>query len=445
MKVKVTLPYGYGRAFLNPEKFVRSAPRFNILAYDNDGNRIQDAYPESVQFGPDMYDLLNRILPRIAARRGEDLNYEGKVEVKPRKAKERYAYYGFGNNPLSLGNTENLGIGFIGFGDTPSPKTNKDNFLYSMKLDAPSPHGSNSRSQVLTNILNDSQDFSPLLAPLYNFTDTKYNEADDLEGKGPRPTDHWVPRVDPVTHQMMLKDDGTPMWIPIPLVQDMPIYNFKHPLWEQDPEAAWNLVHDIDSAFDWQKWNKAPSYADYTGLTSVTNKGDIRPRDYLMHNSRMLDRPGYFEDWPELKKNAREHFRDIKGQRSVEGILDAREEAAKEFEKAHQEKLQQAHNERFYRPDDERHTGLGKQGNYYKTLIHRGLQNTDILEQFKGKLDSGDEKAIKKFIMQPGSFSKYNQQSSDEDKLIAILRDYSDSKDKDNTQSNILSGVKEPF
>lgn len=458
MKAVVTLPYGYGRAYSGKDKFVKSAPTFNVEVFGDDGNRIQEAYPSAVQMGPDMYKFLSKIMPALAARRNEDLTYEGKVVVKPRKAKERYAYYGFGHNPLSkFPISENQGVGLIGFGDTPVPNytlnrdlnssANQDSFLYSAKLDAPSPHGSNSRSKVLTNILNDSWDFSPLLAPLYKYTDPEYNEKDDIEGKGPRPTDHWVPRVDPATGKPILKEDGSYSWMPIPLVQDMPIYNLKHPMWSESPEAAWNMINDTKSALDWHHWNKAPSYADYTGATARTDKGDIRPRDYLMTNLKLAKRPGYFEDYADLdlKSNAYSNFLDAKGQRSIEDINEAREQAIKEFEQDKLAEDQQRHNERFYRPDDSRHTGLDKQGKYYKSLIHNGLLNPEVLNQFAGDISHDDEKAVKKFIMRPGSFSKYNQIGDDESKLIAILSDYSKDKKNKDSQQNILSGVKEPF
>ena len=447
MKAVVTLPYGYGRAYSGKDRFVKSAPAFNVEVFGDNGNRIQESYPSIVKMGPDMFKFLSRTMPILAARRGEDLVYKGEVIGRPRKVKDKYAYYGIGNNPLSIGPTMNEGVGFIGFGDTPAPKTHRkdaegyDNFLYSVKLDSPSPNGpSVSKSDVLTNILNDSWDFSPLLAPLYNFTDTEYDEKNDIEGKGPRPTDHWVPRT--------IKEDNGDLketWVPIPLIQDMPIYNMKHPMWREDPEKAWNMINDPESALNWSLWNKSPSFADYTGSTSRTDKGDIRPRDYLIANLRLADRPGYFEDYPELKSNAHSNFLDVKGQRSIEKISEAREQAVKEFEREKQAEEQQKHNERFYRPDDDRHTGLGKQGGYYKILIHKGLHNPDILKQFEGILDSSDEKGAKKFIMQPGSFSKYNQIATDEDKLIAILNDYAKNKQENNTWRNILAGVKEPF
>lgn len=452
MKAVVTLPYGYGRTYSGKDKFVKSSPTFNVEVFGDDGNAIQEAYPTKVKMGPDMYKFLSRTMPALAARRNEDLVYQGKVLSRPRKPTELYAYYGFGNNPLSIGGMENDGVGLIGFGDTVAPKQSfgksydgHDNFLYSVKLDAPSPNGLSSKTSVLTNILNDSWDFSPLLAPLYKFTDKFYDKSKDVDGKGPMPTDHWIPRIDPLTGEVMLKEDGTRRWMPIPLIQDMPIYNMKHPMWAEDPEAAWNMINDPISALDWRKWDKAPSYANYTGLTKQTAKGDDVPRDYFIANSRLADRSGYFEDYPEIKKNAHFNFLDAKGQRSIEKINDARKQAVKEFELENLAERQKAYNERFYKPGDYKHTGLNKQSNNYKRLIHTGLLDPNILEQFAGDISRDDEKDIKKFIMQPGSFSKYNQIGDDEAKLIAILNDYSKDKKSKEKQQNIISGVKEPF
>lgn len=455
MKVKVTLPHGYGRSFLGKNDkgvltFARSMPTFNFEAFDDEGNRLQEAYPSTAKMGPEMYRMLSQILPAIAARHNEGLTYEGKVEQKPRKAKELYAYYGFGDNPLSAyGPIENQGVGLIGFGETPSPKTSfgkdyagHDNFLYSKKLDAPSPLGSNSRSKVLTNILNDSWDFNPLLGPEYEFTDTNYDPDNDPEGKGPIPTDHWVPRKDPVTGELMYKDDGRLKFMPVPLVQNLPIYNLKHPAYEEDENAAWDLVNDIDSAMNWQKWGKTPSYADYTGLTSKTEKGDQRVLDYLLYNSRLADKPGYFENWPGLKSNAHENLLNVKGQRSIEKLNDARNEVIAEMEKEQNEKRAQQFAKTHMSENGRKMSG-GDMQKIYKSMFHHLSQDNPEMFTSRG-LDPSEKNAIVKFAKSQG-FDKYNRLPSDEAKMIVILDDYKKNKDSQLTQSNILSGVREPF
>lgn len=454
MKAVVTLPYGYGRAYYDKDRFAKSAPVFDVSVFSDNGNAVQEPYPYKVKMGPDMYNFLSRVMPALAARKGEDLTYEGVVENRRKYRPGFYAYYGYGNRPEAyLGSNYDTGVGLIGYGDTPSPKrsfgkdySGHDNFLYSVELDSPELNDNESKSKILTNILNDSWDFSPLLAPNYHFTDTKYNAEEDLLGRGPRKTDHWVPRVDKNTGLVVYKEDGvTPQFVPIPLVQDMPIYNLKHPAWGIDPEAAWNMISDPESVMDWRKWDKAPSYADFTGRMARTNKGVIRPRDYLLYNSRIAARDGYFEDYPELKEKAHEKFLDIKGQRSIEKIAEARKEAAKEFARDMKEEQQKLRDEHFFRPDDDKSTGIGKQSNFYKILVHKGLHDPVVLEHYKDSLSADDEKAVKKFVMQPGSFSKYNQYSDDNAKLMAILNDFLKYKEDSNRHSNIISGVKEAF
>lgn len=484
MKVKVTLPKGYGRAYAGADRFEKSIPTFNVMAFDNNGNAVQEPYPTRVKMGPEMYDFLSRIMPRLAARHGEDLNYEGIVEEnRDRKPKHKYIYYGYGNNPFSVGGTDNYPIGPIGYGDEERPKNigtfgyinGKPNYLYSLLADAPSPLGLETKSQVLTNILNDSWDFSPLLAPIYKFKDMEYDPENDPDEKGPRPTDHWVPRFDESGKAMINPETGKPIWMPIPLVQDMPIYNLKYPLWEENPEAAWSLIHDPTSAIDWKTWNKAPSYADYTGMTSRTEGGEIRPRDYLLANSRLAEKPGYFEDYPELKpsyakdkagvyttedkdfsgfkNNAHENLRDVKGQRSVEKINEAHEEESKKFEDAHLKEMQQKafddaknFNKNHLRPED---AMVNRASNKDMKAFYRAVVGKAFFDQNKPLLEvrgiTPEEKNAVYHYAKDQGWEKYNKIPDDETKMIYILDDYAKNKKDREQQDNILAGVKEPF
>lgn len=456
MKVKVTLPGGYGRTFLGKDEVIKSAPTFDVMAYDDNGNRIQEPYPTKVKMGPDMYEFLSYIMPRLAARQGEDLKYEGNVFQKPRKTKAKYAYYGYGTDPDDPGNVHTDGIGLIGYGDTDTPNISKfgyingvPNYKYSRLLDAPSPLGSNTRSQVLTNILNDSWDFSPLFGPLYQYKDMEYDAANDPEEKGPRPTDHWVPRVDPKTGEFMRRDDGSIIFMPIPLVQSLPIYNFKHPKWEENPYEAWDMIKDPKSAMDWRFWNKAPSFADYTGKSSRTDKEEkLRPMDYLLYNMKLAEKPGYFEDFPELKSGAHEGVRDVKGQRSVEKITEARKEAAKQFEKDYQEekdkKAAATFNKTHLRPEDTIKTSNKNMKQFYRALVGKAfLPGNEKLISTRG-ISPEEKNDVIKFAKDQG-FEKYNKIPDSETKMIYILDDYKKSKEGKDTQNNILSGIKEPF
>lgn len=512
MKVKVRLPGDYGRAFAGKDRFVKSEPVFDIEAYDDRGNRVQDPYPAKVRMGPDMYELLSYIMPSLAARRGEDLTYEGKVEQKPRKTKAKYAYYGLGRNPET--GLDNDGIGLIGYGDTDIPNISKfgylngtPNYMYSRLLAAPSPLGSNSRSQVLTNILNDSWDFNPLLGPLYEYTDLDYDEAADLEGKGPKPTDNWVPRVDPVNGGFMRREDGSVVFMPIPLVQNLPIYNLKHPAWREAAVKGWNLVNDPVSYMDWASWGKAPSYADYTGRTSKTDKEEkLRELDYLLYNMKLAETPGYFESYPEFaskfsgdvgthheyddfinqglekfddsneedrkkkqqiiderKKQVAEKIaaarrdalhekvRDIKGQRSVEKIAAAREDATKELEKEHAEKMDKKaaedlknYSKTHLRPEEQIKTSVKNMKNFYRALVGKAfMPDSAKLLETRG-ITPEEKNDVIKFAKNQG-FEKYNKIPDNETKMIYILDDYAKNKQDNDTFSNIVAGVKEPF
>lgn len=436
MKTVVTLPYGYGRAYSGIDRFEKAAPTFNVDIYDDTGNRITDPYPSKVEMGPDMYRFLKRTVPELSARHGENNIFEGKVENIPHKVKELYAYYGFGNNPLSMYNLqENKGVGLIGFGNTETPTqsfgkdaSGHDNFLYARKLDAPSPRGSNSRSAILTNILNDSMDFNPLFAPLYNYKDPEYVASNDPEGKGPRPTDHWVPRIDPNTGAFMLNSEGKPVWMPIPLTQDLPIYNFSHPMWDTDPAKAWELIHDPSSALNWKSWGKAPTFADYTGKTSTTAKGAIRPRDYYLANLKIAGRPGYFEDLnkEDLHQALRQYISDEKIANRNATI----EEDVADYQKEQQElKEKKLARSLITNATGEQHQLIGRKGgmsgvrDVYNGLLRHMYKDPSFETKLNQMgIDKEDKKDILDFIMQHPE--KYNSVQDYGARTLLILDDF---------------------
>lgn len=350
MKVKVHLPYGYGRSVYTKDLhgrpiFARTSPMFDINMYADDGTNVTDAYPHTVRLGPDMYNLMNHIAPNIASRLGEDLQWEGDVDDGRsflKKNKDLYGYFGYGDSPLEMRMMDHAvsipedAVHLIGVGKDPLPKSDfgtdysgRPNFLYSKLLkEDDSDKSSKSKSAILTNILNLSQDFSPLFGPLYPFKDISYNpkaktdveEARKVMQKryrltdeqaaalpidkiaifmskyAPRTTDHYVPKFNP-DGTPVLTEKGEPLFIPIPLVQPTPFYNFKHPMYEKDPQAAWDMMKDYKSAMsNWSSLGSAPSFAEWTGVPSMTAKGVIRPINYNAEYSRKAVKPGYFTE-----------------------------------------------------------------------------------------------------------------------------------------------------
>lgn len=496
MKVNVRLPMGYGRAYNGSKGFVKASPTFEIEAFDDMGNRITDPYPSKVKFGPEMYNLLKKILPGIAASHNEDLHYNGDVEVQKQgrlKQPQKYAYYGLGRNPLT--NTENNGVGLIGYGDTETPAkesgTPISGFLYSMlNKEEPvrTPKGSISRSAVLTNILNDSQDFSPLFAPIYDYTDLSYDprlktdrqlvkeelarrkggnisdflntpqaitsdEINDFISKyNPRITDNFVPRIDPNTGGPMKRPDGRRVFVPIPLVQDMPIYNFNHPMWEKDPEAAWDLVNEQTKDY-WEHWGTSPRYADYTGLTAIDDNYNSKMRDYFETNAKLAGRPGYFEYAPDAKNRGREAFRDSKHNKHADRYVAARKQKAEseqmERDSDRLRKSQEAFAKNHIASEGsdrkDKYKNSLERGQFYNAVVHHifdeGSDSASIAKDLGVTPD--DEKAMKRFAKD--NMMKYNQIDSDDVKRLIILKDFVKSKSEGNTQSNIINGVKEPW
>lgn len=449
MRVKVKLPYGYGRAFFGKDKygkpmFTVSRPRFQILsALKDDGSFLPDSVyiPKSIEMGPEMYQFLN-YMPNVAARENEDLHYDAEVEPRPRKnVDDTYAYYGFGNNPDAIGNTENNGLGLIGYGKTQVPRGSLfDTFVYSKKLDTPSPNGENKKSAVLSNILNNSWDFNPLLGPLYEFTDTSYDPNNDPENKGPKPTDHWVPYIK--DGKFVFRPDGTQVFRPVPLVQSLPIYNFKHPMYKEDADRAWQLVHDVPSALDWSSWGAAPSYADYNGLINTNKKGDPKVLDYLLANSKLAAKEGYFEDWPDIKKDAYQKVRDVKGLRSVEKLKAAREKDIDDLKKEQDKARIILHSKNHMTEDGAKMSREDMKEAYRRMFFLFAKNHPEVLVAHG--VDPSEKNKVAKFVREQG-FGKYNVLPSDDAKMLVILDDYKKHKDEEATQSNILDGVREPF
>jgi len=582
MRVLVTMPSNWGRSYLGKGKFVKSAPVFKIVAFDRNGNRINDRFPSEVPFGPGMYDLLYKHLPSVASNLNEDITYEGYVP-KRTKSKEKYAYYGYGNTPDNGGVKENTqGIGIIGYGDTELPKNMAEfgydyagnpNYKYSELMDV-APNFSDRNSEVLTNILNESRDFSPLLAPLYPYADPTYdprindekiplkermkyardvmakrkgleafdydptsvegNSADGMSvtdagkvfvdpdthglsfpitstalldngegrsagmsnmapkavisGVSPKtagdgktvygkrnnavgrfgefdttvdipdedvvkfmstysasPTDHWVPRIDPVTHELIRDENGRMKKMPVPLTMGMPIYNFNHPMWQRDPEAAWNMIDSFESAMDFDKYGVAPKYADYKGNISATEGGKARVMDYPLAIRKQAETEGYFPEF-DLGSNHNK-LRDVVDARKQEGRKAAREVIADEshketlrerFRKQHEAEARKQAVDKFA-PDDKslKHgdgSGMSRDEirKRYRSLVHNYFRDTDKSELNKLGLDTDEEKAVQQYVTNTANtkakgdsdiLTKYNALPENE-KMAAIVKDY---------------------
>lgn len=132
------------------------------------------------------------------------------------------------------------------------------------------------RSAMLTNILNDSLDFTQLLGPeLRDFVDPK--------GKG-RLTDVNIPR-----RVGLWSPDrrSTPHY-----VRGMyPLYNFKSDMWKDFGPDIYSRLDAI--GFDPSKWGSAESFADFDGYTKLNKAGDAVPLDYL-HQALKHYKRGYY-------------------------------------------------------------------------------------------------------------------------------------------------------
>lgn len=453
MKTVLRLPYGFGRAHMGDGKFTRAEPVFDVRMLDDEGNNVTDAYPSQVRFGPELYRFLRQLVPAIAARRGEDNVFEGIVDRRPSNVKEQYAYYGVGGvNPLT--GTLNPGLGLMGFGDNPHPNgfganagKNMGDVLYVRKANAPSPIPTKDRSGVLTNILNGSQDFNPFFAPVHKFVDPDYDPKNDPEGKGPRPTDVWVPRKDPATGHVMTRPDGSKVWMPVPRTQPLPIYNFSHPKWEEDPEAAWDMVRDAETLRDWKGHGIANASANFEGETRMSKRsGEPFPYDFYENNLKVAATPGYYDDDPGLR-DAYEKLKAYRLGKKWDSVRRAREDDVAGYQDGLREAAEAKKASATVANDEGGETSfMGRNGgtsglrNRYRGVINAMLKSQNFADRLSNMGVTKDDrpKMLDMIMRQP---DKYNKYANDDAKMLVILDDYGKERGDADRRGNIVSGV----
>ena len=488
MIATLTAPGWITRSKYDPEnkKYYDASMGFDISAVDDKGNRIEEL-PKYVDFGPDLYRLLKHTLPAAAARLNEDLKYKGVVPNKPLKPHDLYAYYGYGdagpsenvNEPLSNATSPVVGYHFareqkgprlrlLGYGETPFPVnknafgvdyTGQPNYKYSEKLLRDSPIEHASKSEILTNILNYSNDFSPLFSPLYNFVDTLYNPKNDPQNHGPRPTDQWIPRHDKFGN-IMHKPDGTKMWMPVPRVQNLPFYNFNSPMWEDEDNAKllWDKFQKSFDPTDFDDWGETPVYARYDGMPvgrfdNRTQEFINTPLDYPMFNLKLANDAGYFEFAPELKAKAHEKYRDRKGYKIKLKVDRAQQEQVAKDSAAIQaakiEHAKQAAKEQFFKTRDKNGEGgktfsNNEQRAYYTSMLKGTFRkNPDLaLRAIQNGITTDDISAMVRMVLD--NPSKYNEIGSNnkEAQFLSIVNDYYNLKQKQASAKNIVQGLK---
>lgn len=462
MIARISIPGTLARAAVFPDEktgkhdLLISKPTFEILAEDDNQRRITDI-PFRVKMGPELYDLLKRILPARAAALNEDLRFSGHVPEPVRTDKDQYAYYGFGKNPLTK--LENEGIGLIGLGSTEFPSASRfgksmsgrPNFIYSQKLEPKPAKSSTTKSVILSNILNDSFDFNPLLAPRYEYNDPDYPGKHDK----PMPTDHWIPVYN--NGKPVFRPDGTQVFKPVPLTQHLPIYNFNDPKWPSHYAEYFtgNNPFINDSLDAWRQWGDAPTYATYTGMlargiktnpvTGVVEPGDTKSFNYANRNLLFAKKPGYFTHVPGLHEIAEDEIKNIKREIARKRDRDFVNKNVQEYAAEHAAKKQLKgillQSKSYLRPSDTKTSGLYDQTQYYKNLIFRSMMKNDpdIRDRIHAipalRKTIGDDidnlalmKDVQKFYIKHGDYSNYNMKEDPVDKMIAILTDYNNYK-----------------
>ena len=364
MKVKVKMPGDYVRHIITePGKpDILSKPVFDIEPYTNNGVLIS-SLATRLPYGPDFYNYITKILPH-EAKSGrwfgtdddEGIIFRGEVgEQRPTNRKidmpdtyfghPMYDYYGIDeeNNP------EGDKLLWLGEGSVAKPR-NIPGFIHSVYKGWRDPEyrrfadSAQHKSDILSNILNISHDFTPLLGPKTPYKDPdypwdkypegdikvkdeKYNQKirariaslehelkyptrlnardkDDIKeeieywkgqidkGFGPAPGDDIIP--------LKVKDVRTGgdkrIFIPTAHTLNMPLYNWNSRLFDfYEPKQVFEMLENKDSKYNWELWNKANQIADYKG--DIDKRYNIKnPYDYVVENAKLAGK-GYFDDY----------------------------------------------------------------------------------------------------------------------------------------------------
>lgn len=440
----MSLPWDYPRAKFTPKTIYKAAPTFTVDPYFDDGTTARAPFiPEKVTFGPDLYNFL-RDMQAYAASKNEDVKYEGHVGKRPTaRTGARYAYYGYGPKVGNMPGDENE-IGIIGYGDTERPDRDYGtlfdsfhvggvpNYQFSQMIEEPY-FDNDSKSLALTNILNKSRDFTPLFGPYYNYTDLLFEPDPNDPSKKPATTDHWIPRIDKRTLEVMRRPDGRIVMMPAPLVMQTPIYNFNHNAWREDPVKAWNMIDasDVGSQYNFKDWGVVPQYARYDGnidrrsSKNVDLEGYAPPKmlDYYEYNAKLANKPdsGYFIDTPFKSSSA--NYKQVLRDEAMNETIDDWQKSLSADEKKNLE-----HNlySRVMTTQDgtfstRRTPQQVRQG--YKGFINLLLKHDDYDKiRTSNNISKEDKPAILNMVL--ANVEKYGQMADAKAKGVAILKDY---------------------
>ena len=352
MKVKVKMPGNYARHIITePGKSdVMAKADFEITPYDDDERSPISSLATKMSYGPEFYKYITRILPREAARRGEGILFSGEVgEPKPKHKIDLPDTY-FGHPIYDYYGGMDEDYGYLGSGSARHPK-NVPGFQFSIYKGWQDPQrkryqdSAERKSKILTNILNNSKDFSPLLGPIAPYKDPSYPWDEYPEGDVKVKSEDYNrklrSRIDQLEHELKYTSNRNPrdpeeilaeiedlkssidkgfapapgheripivltdpktgkekkVFIPIPHTLNMPLYNWNSRLFDfnyDTPEKIWQMFSRPDSKSDWGIWGLANAVADYEGNIDESYNTN-KPYNYLVENSKLVDK-GYFDD-----------------------------------------------------------------------------------------------------------------------------------------------------
>lgn len=501
--VKVTFPWQVTRnkAVMVPGKGIVTPKGYDIdLNYSDPytGRTYVDEHDLSI---PELMYYVDNIVPRFANMNNDDIHYNVALKDKPQLRSHppisRIAY-GYGTNMFDPKKTDGFNPLAYVSGDEPSKyQFYKADFTPYQKIDSDSdfsyiePLSDEEKDTVnsmrpqgrsydgllnrLSNVLNDSHDFSPVLAAPYDWYDYDWYKLPEESRKypSPRPSPLWtliidketgMPKVDPKTGKFKMR--------PVPDMPSLPTLNYKHPLIvEGDPNTYTALPDAFNKPgdeYDWEKWGIAPTYADLTGQTKMSKPTERHPDpepleyDYMYENLKRAQKEnaydnevaksGYFTGSPyETSRAARDRMLRYQGidaeKKAIQDEVDrlAREQKAKQNSEVHKA-------ERDASIQNKRNEMQGVKSNYQVTMkdgnlsavpmrdlsmqirkmVDRPFKRPDMMPKAAkaiadAKISESERQAIRNFIKASPDNSGTNYMllsDNDDDRMVNAINDY---------------------
>lgn len=501
--VDVTFPWQVTRnkAVMIPGKGIITPKGYDIdLNYSDPytGRTYVDEHNLSI---PELMYYIDNVVPRFANMNNEDTHYRVALKDKPQLKSHppisRIAY-GYGTNMFDPKKTDGFNpLAYVSGSHPAEYKFYKADFTPYQSIDSDSdfsyiePLSDEEKDAVnsmlsqgrtydgllnrLSNVLNDSHDFSPVLAAPYDWYDYDWYKLPEESRKypSPRPSPLWTPIIDKETGMPKINPKtGKIKMRPIPDVPSLPTLNYHHPIIDSaDPNTYTTLpdaFNEPGDEYDWEKWGIAPTYADMTGQTKRSKPTKRQPDpepleyDYMYENLKRaqkenaydgdIAKSGYFVGSPyEDSRAARDRMLRYKG-------IDAEKKAMQDEINMLEKEQMARHNSALHKAErdaiiqNKKNEMQGVNSNYQITvkggeakavpmrdltmqirkMVDRPFKRPDMMPKAAkaiadAKISDTERQAIRNFIKASPDTSGTNYMllsDNDDDRMVSAINDY---------------------